>query len=136
MKLKKLKSIGHNAAHSYFSTLSHIGPQYTCTVLHQLALRNGLLQLELDVLNVEMLPLRNEDVEVSLLDFRQQFFGLLRQENIPAEAVTSYKLVVERLGERADVVDLRCRPELVDIHGKTHICTEVWQKYSESIEVV
>ena len=133
MKLKKLKSIGHNAAHSYFSMLSHIGQEYTCTVLHRLALNHDLSHLELDVLKAEMYPLRSNDVEASLSGFRQQFFGLLQQELIPAETVKSYKLIIEFLGKRADVIDLRCRPELVDTNGKVHACAEVWQKYPEPI---
>ena len=133
MKLKNLKSIGHNAAHSYFSTLSHINQEYTCTVLHRFALHNGLSQLELDVLNAEMHPLQSKEIEVSLSDFRQQFFALLKNENIPTEAVKSYKLVVERLGDRIDAVDLRGQPELIDMNGKAYLCAEVWAKYPEPI---
>lgn len=133
MKLKNLKSIGHNAAHSYFSALSHIGQKYTCTVLHRFALHNGLSQLELDVLNAEMYPLRNKEVEASLSDFRKQFLALLKHENIPVEAVKSYKLIVERLGNRIDVVDLRGQPELVDVNDKTYVCAEIWAKYPEPI---
>ncbi|KAA9338459.1 hypothetical protein F0P96_06395 [Hymenobacter busanensis] len=133
MKLKKLKSIGHNAAHSYFSTMSHIGQQYTCTVLHRFALHNDLSQLELDVLKAEMHPLRSTEVEASLSNFRQQFFDLLQHEDISVEAVKSYKLVVERLGDRVDVIDICCRPELVDMNDKVHVCAGVWQKYPESV---
>jgi len=133
MKLKNLKSIGHNAAHSYFSTLSHIGHNYTCTVLHRFALQNGLSQLELDVLNINVSPLQNTEIEASLLDFRQRFFELLNRENIPIEAVSSYKLVVERMGERIDVIDLRGNPELVDVNGKAYICAEIWAKYPEPV---
>ena len=133
MQLTKLKSIGHNAAHSYFSALSHIDQTYTCTVLHRFALHNGLSQLELDVLNAKIYPLQNKEIEASLSNFRQRFIALLERENIPIEAVKSYKLVVERLGDRIDIVDLRGKPELVDMNGKAYLCAEVWAKYPEPI---
>ena len=133
MKLKNLKFIGHNAAHSYFSMLSHIVQKYTCTVLYRFALHNGLSQLELDVLNAEMYPLRNKEIEASLSDFRKQFITLLKHENIPVETVKSYKLIVERLSDRIDVVDLRGQPELIDINGKTYTCAEIWAKYPEPV---
>ena len=133
MQLTKLKSIGHNAAHSYFSALSHIDQTYTCTVLHRFALHNGLSQLELDVLNAKIYPLQNKEIEASLSNFRQRFIALLERENIPIEAVKSYKLVVERLGDRIDIVDLRGKPELVDMNCKAYLCAEVWAKYPEPI---
>ena len=134
MKLKNLKSIGHNAAHSYFSTLSHINQEYTCTVLHRFALHNGLSQLKLDVLNAEIHPLQSKEIEASLSDFRQQFITLLKNENIPTEAVKSFKLIVERLGDRIDVVDLHGKPELIDMNDKAYLCAEVWAKYPEPIQ--
>ncbi|MGI4874181.1 MAG: hypothetical protein ACRYFX_23720 [Janthinobacterium lividum] len=133
MKLKKLKSIGHNAAHSYFSTLGHIGQEYTCTVLHRLALTNELSHLELDVLNAKVHPIQNLAVEESLSDFREQFFNILQRENIPVEAVESYRLSVELLGNRMDVVDIRCQPQLTDMNGKIHVCAEIRQKYPEPV---
>jgi len=133
MKLKNLKSIGHNAAHSYFSTLSHIGQKYTCTVLYRFALKNGLSQLELDVLNSSVNPLQNAEIEGSLLEFRQRFVEMLNRENIPIEAVSSYKLIVDRIGDRTDVINLRGKPELVDVNGKAYICAEIWAKYPEPI---
>jgi len=129
MKLKKLRAIGHNAAHSYLSTLGHIGQEYTCTVLHRLALQNNLFCLELDVLNTELQPIQNASVKASLFDFRQQFFDMLERESIPARAVISYKMLVERLGSRMDVVDIRCEPELTDLNGKIYNCAEILQKY-------
>jgi hypothetical protein len=129
MKLKKLRAIGHNAAHSYFSTLGHIGQEYTSTVLHRLALQNDIIQLELDVLNTKLRPVQNIAIEASLFDFRMQFFNMLWHENIPVEAVNSYKIFVERLSDRMDVVDIRCQPELKDSNGKVYNCAEVLSKY-------
>jgi len=133
MKLRKLKSVGYNAAHSYFSTLGHIGQEYTCTVLHRLALTSELFKLELDVLNAKAHPIQNLAVEDSLSDLRQQFFIMLQHENIPIEAVKSYKIIVERLGTRMDVVDIRCYPQLTDMNGKIHVCAEIWQKYPAQV---
>ena len=134
MKLKKLRAIGHNAAHSYFSTLGHIGQEYTCTVLHRLALRSNLFRLELDVLTIKLQPAQNVAVEAALSNFRQQFFKMLQHENIPVEAVKTYKILVERLGDRMDVVNIRCKPELTDLNGKIYDCAEIYQKYPEPVQ--
>ena len=128
MKLKKLGAIGHNAAHSYFST-GHIGQDYACTVLYRLALQHTLFCLELDVLNTELRPIQPIAVEASLVDFRQQFFDMLGRENIPAGAVISYKILVERRGDRMDVVAIRCKPELADLNGKIYSGAEILLKY-------
>jgi len=80
-----------------------------------------------------MYPLRNEEVEASLSVFRQQFFALLERENIPVEMIKSYKLIIERLGNRLDVIELRGQPELIDTNGKIYLCSEILTKYPEPI---
>ncbi|MDJ0366597.1 hypothetical protein QMK33_15670 [Hymenobacter sp. H14-R3] len=88
-----------------------------------------MIRLELDVLNTRLQPAQNTAFEASLFDFRMQFFDMLQHENIPVEAVNSYKIFVERLSDRMDVIDIRCQPELKDSNGKVYNCAEVFSKY-------
>jgi len=96
MKLKNLKSVGHNTAHSYLSTLGHISGIYASTYLHRLVLRSGSATVELDVLNASISPFApDNEVTNSLQDLQAQFMELLQKEGIPAEAVKTYKLSIE-----------------------------------------
>jgi hypothetical protein len=79
-------------------------------------------------------PVQNTAVEASLFDFRTHFFDMLQHENIPAEAVNSYKIFVERLSDRMDIVDIRCQPELIDSNGKVYNCAEVLSKYPAPVQ--
>ena len=134
MKLKNLKSVGHNTAHSYLSTLGHIGGMYASTYLHRLALKNGRSTIELDVLNASISGLApDNNVKNSLQELRAQFTELLRKEGIPAEAVKTYKLSIELLGNRMDVVDIQCTPFLIDWNDKAYNCALVREKYPEPV---
>ena len=93
MQLKKLKSIGHNVSHSYLSALSLIGDNYTCTIIHRLAVKNGLQELELDMLHPAIHPVQDADVEKSLLKFYERLLELLHREGIPVEAIKSLAVV-------------------------------------------
>ena len=113
MKLKNLKSVGHNAAHSFLSTLGHIGALYASTYLHRLVLASGLSTIEVDVLNASISGFAPVDeVTNSLQGLRVQFLELLRKEGIPTEAVKTYKLSIKLIGNRIDVVDIQCKPAL------------------------
>lgn len=134
MKLRNLKSVGHNAAHSYLSTLSHIEEEYTATVLYREALKAGMSKLELDVLNVTFSHLsRADDIRRSLQELQQKFLELLSKENIPSEAVKSYKLLLELKGSRMDVVDFQCKPVIIDLNNKVYECAIVSEKYIEPV---
>ncbi|HRH37243.1 MAG TPA: hypothetical protein PK760_02790 [Flavobacteriales bacterium] len=134
MKLRKLSSVGHNAAASYMSTISHIGQSYTTTFIYRLALKRGLATVELDVLNASSEPsFDNADLRASLLELKVKFLGLLERESLPAEAVTSYKLSMQLLGSMRDVVDLQCTPTITDLNGKLYNCAAVREKYPAPI---
>ena len=134
MKLRNLKSVGHNAAHSYLSTLGHIGGMYASTYLHRMALRSGLSTIELDILGTSI-PALVPDAKVadSLQELRAQFMQLLQREGIPTVAVKTYRLFIELVGDRIDVVDIRCKPVLIDSNNKEHICAVISVKYPDPI---
>ncbi|WP_324674643.1 hypothetical protein [Hymenobacter sp. GOD-10R] len=91
-------------------------------------------KLELDVLNVTFSHLsRVDDIKTSLQELQQKFLALLSKENIPPEAVKSYKLLLELKGSRVDVVDLQCKPEIVDLNDKLYECAIVSEKYPEPV---
>ena len=130
MKLKNLKSVGHNTAHSYLSTLGHIDGMYASTYLHRLALKNGLSIIKLDVLNASISGLAlDDDAKNSLQELRTQFTELLRKEGIPFEAIKAYKLSIKLLGNRIDIVDIQCTPLLIDWNDKAYNCASVREKY-------
>jgi hypothetical protein len=134
MKLKNLKSVGHNTAHSYLSTLGHIGGMYASTYLHRLALKNGLKIIELDVLNASISGFAPvDDVTNSLHELRALFLKLLQKEGIPTEAVKAYKLSIKLIGDRIDVIDIQCKPNLIDLNNKVYDCALITEKYPESV---
>lgn len=134
MKLKKLKSVGHNTAASYLSTLSQIGTKYTSTVLYRLTLEIGVKSLEMDVLNNFTVPsLEHSGIKASLDQLKERFIEILSKEEIPYEAVKSFKISLDLLGNRKDVVDIRCRPIIIDWNDKKHECAPVYEKYPEPI---
>ena len=134
MKLKNLKSVGHNAAHSFLSTLGHMGEMYASTYLHRLALKSGLSAIEIDVLNASISGFAPVDeVTNSLQGLRAQFLELLQKEGIPTEAVKAYKLSINLIGDRIDVIDIQCKPLLIDLNDKVYDCALITEKYPEPI---
>ncbi len=134
MKLKNLKSVGHNAAHSFLSTLGHIGALYASTYLHRLALKSSLSAIEIDVLKASISGFAPVDeVTNSLQELRAQFLELLRKEGIPTEAVKTYKLYIKLIGDRIDVIDIQCKPHLIDLNDKVYDCALITEKYPEPV---
>ena len=134
MKLKKLKSVGHNTAAYYLSTLSLIGGKYTSTVLYQLALEMGVTSLEIDVINNITVPsIEHSGIKSSVSQLKERFIEILNKEEIPYEAVKSFKITIDLLGIRKDVVDIRCRPIIIDWNDKKYECALVHEKYPEPI---
>jgi hypothetical protein len=135
MKLKKLAAVGHNAAASYMSTLSHIDGEYASTFIYGLAFKRGVMTLQLDVLNTSIDPaIDNKHLRTSLLALRSQFLSLLEKESLPAESVNAYTLTMRALGNQRDVVDLQCEPLIVDLNGKVHKCAHVRERYPSPIK--
>ena len=134
MKLKKLRSVGHNTAASYLSTLSLIGGKYTSTVLYRLTLEMGVTSLEIDVINNTTVPsVEHSGIKASLNQLKERFIEILGKEEIPFEAVKSFKISMDLLGKRKDVVDIRCRPIIIDWNDKKYECALVHEKYPEPI---
>ncbi len=135
MKLKKLAAVGHNAAASYMSTLSHIDGEYASTFIYRLALKREMTAIQLDVLNANVDPaIDNKQLRSSLLALRSQFLELLGKESLPADSVHAYTLTMRLLGNQRDVVDLQCEPVIVDLNGKVHKCAHVRERYSAPIK--
>lgn len=135
MKLKKLAAVGHNAAASYMSTLSHIDVEYASTFIYRLALKRELSSIELDVLNASVQPpIDNKPLRLSLLGLKTQFLELLGKESLPPESVSDYTLTMRLLGTMRDVVDLQCEPSIVDLNGKVHKCAHVRERYAAPIK--
>ena len=134
MKLKKLKAVGHNTAASYLSTLSLIGGKYTSTVLYRLTLEMGVSSLEIDVLNYSTIPsIEHSGIKASLSELKERFIEILGKEEIPYEAVKSFKISIDILGKRKDVIDIRCRPIIIDWNDKKYECALVHEKYPDPI---
>ncbi|OWP62422.1 hypothetical protein CDA63_14115 [Hymenobacter amundsenii] len=107
---------------------------YASTYLYRMALNSGVLVVKIDVLNA-CAPafLRDDKLIKSLQELRIQFIGLLSKESIPAEAVKTYKLFIEVIGNRPDVVDIQCKPIIVDWNDKVCKCAPVREKYPEPV---
>jgi hypothetical protein len=135
MKLKKLSAVGHNAAASFMSTLSHIDVEYASTFIYRLALNRGLTSIELDVLDASVTPvIVSEQLHDALLRLKAQFLELLGKESLPADAVIAYTLTMRLFGSMRDVVDLQCEPVIVDLNGKIHKCAHVRERYPAPIK--
>ncbi|MFD1469377.1 hypothetical protein ACFQ48_14190 [Hymenobacter caeli] len=134
MKLKNLKSVGHNTAHSYLSTLGHIGGMYASTYLHRIALKSSLSAIEIDVLNATISELApNDEVTDSLQGLRVQFLELLQKEGIPTKVAKTYKLFIKIIGNRIDVINIQCKPLLIDLNDKVYDCALITEKYPEPV---
>lgn len=94
----------------------------------------GFTHLELDVLNNTIYPsIEHSGVKTSLSQLKVRFLEILYKEEIHFEAVKSFKISIDLLGSREDVVDIRCKPIIVDWNGKEYECASVYEKYPEPI---
>jgi len=55
-KLKHLKSIAHNLAHTYFSLMNYIDGDYILEHLFKIVKENQISEFKVDVINVKIEP--------------------------------------------------------------------------------
>ena len=140
-KLKVLKSVAHNLAHSYLSLMNYIDNEYTVERLFQIAKNSGENQIYIDVLNKVIRPeiYNTPEIQKSLIYMEKSFDSLINPEKITRDHIKSVEIKITfhldqtRPSETVKGLELPsydCISEITDINGKVHSKSVVeWWRY-------
>jgi hypothetical protein len=131
-KLKVLRSIGHNLAHSYLSLMNYRQDDYVCSVLERLSREHSQYHIVIDVLNCTIEP-HSFNIDVirdSIIDLKQDLIRNLQSDKLTVEHIKSTIITIdfdiENLQRRPsglEVVPYLCVVKIEDCNGKIHQAT-------------
>jgi hypothetical protein len=128
-KLKVLKSIGHNLAHSYLSLMNYREGNYICSLLEDIARQHNEPHIVIDVLHSQIQPtLFNIPViQTSLLDMRKELVRLLHADKLTIDDVQSITITIDfqlentlQLRSGLEVIPYKCVVDIEDCNGKSY----------------
>ncbi len=140
-KLKVLKSVAHNLAHSYLSLMNYIDGEYTAERLFQIAKDSGENQIHIDVLNKIIRPeiYNTPEIQKSLIYMEKSFDSLINPEKITRDYIKSVEIRIafhldqtrpSKTVEGLELPSYDCVSEITDINGKVHSKSVVeWWRY-------
>jgi hypothetical protein len=140
-RMKMLKSIAHNVAHSYLSLMNYIDGEYTVERLFQIAKESMQTNIIIDILQQSIEPsvYATPQIKISLTYLKDAFERLLDSEKISFDSIQSAKIRVgfDLKGTKisSNVPDLelpkyKCESEIIDLNGKVYKKEVVeWWKY-------
>lgn len=96
-RLKMLKSIAHNVAHSYLSLMNYIDGEYTVERLFQIAKKSKQTYIVIDILHQSIEPpiYSTPEIEISLVYLKKSFQNLLGSESIPENSIQSARIKID-----------------------------------------
>ena len=140
-RMKILKSIAHNVAHSYLSLMNYIDGEYTVERLFQLAKESKQTNIVIDILmrtiepQIYVIP----EIEKSLIYLEKTFDSLIKAEKITREHILSAVITIEfdlektQISKAVPELELpqyECMSEIIDSTGKIYRKEVVeWWKY-------
>jgi hypothetical protein len=130
-RMKMLKSIAHNVAHSYLSLMNYIDGEYTVERLFQIAKESKQTIIVIDILirSIEPQIYVVSEIEKSLIYLEKTFDSLIKAEEITREHILSAVITIEFDLEKTQisktVPDLElpkyeCMSEIIDSTGKVY----------------
>lgn len=128
-KLKVLRSIGHNLAHSYMSLMNYRNGNYVCSYLEELSRNNNQTHIVINVLDCTLEP-RSFKIPVirdSLLDLKRNLIRNLESDKLTIDHVKSVIITVDfelgnvlRFQSGLEVIPYHCLVQIEDCNGKLH----------------
>ncbi|MHB8130080.1 MAG: hypothetical protein ACYDEX_13890 [Mobilitalea sp.] len=141
-RMKMLKSIAHNAAHSYLSLMNYINGEYTVDRLFQVAKESRETNIVIDILQQSIEPsiYLTTEIKLSLIYLKNSLESLLSSEKIPLDNILSAKIRINfnleeetKLSSNVQGLELpkyKCESEIIDINGKVYKKEVIeWWKY-------
>lgn len=140
-RMKMLKSIAHNVAHSYLSLMNYIDGEYTVERLFQIAKESKQTEISIDILQQSIKPLvyETKNIKTSLIYLKNSLESLLSSEKIPLVNIQSaiirisFDLQQTKLSSNVSGLELpkyKCISEIIDVNGRIYTKEVVeWWKY-------
>lgn len=140
-KLKVLKSIGHNLAHSFLSLMNYIDDDYIIEHIFGIAKSTSKTFITVDVLNQSIQPVEycTPSIIKSLHYLKSDFLRLLQAEHLSYDHINSAIITIDfdlsktQLSKNVPSLELAkydCNVKIVDCNGKCHKASVVeWWKY-------
>lgn len=138
VKLKLLKSIGHNTVHSYLSLMNYRDNGYVIEHLYNIAKEKNIESIFIDILGRSLKPEAFEIpvIKDSLIDLRKNFDEYLKDANIPLDNIKSaiatiiFNFKTPHIGTTGNELETYdCLVEIIDENDKSHKTTvkEWWR---------
>lgn len=138
VKLKLLKSIGHNTVHSFLSLMNYRDDGYVIEHLYNIAKEKNIESIVIDILGRSIKPEAFEVpvIKGSLNDLWKDFENHLKGENIPIDNVKSatativFYLEKPHIGTSGNELETyNCLVEIIDKNDKSYKITvkEWWR---------
>ncbi|MGV8981140.1 hypothetical protein [Clostridium sp.] len=140
-RMKMLKSIAHNVAHSYLSLMNYIDGEYTIERLFQTAKKSKQTNIVIDILQKSIEPpvYATPQIKLSLIYLEDTFKSLLNSEEIPLKNIKSatirisFDLEGTKISHNVPNLELskyKCESEIMDLDGKIYRKEVVeWWRY-------
>lgn len=140
-RMKMLKSIAHNVAHSYLSLMNYIDGEYTVERLFQIAKESKQTSIVIDILQQSIEPpiYSKTNIKLSLIYLKNSLESLLSSEKITLDNIQSAKIKIyfnlkeTKLSSNVPNLELpkyKCESEIIDINGNIYTKEVVeWWKY-------
>lgn len=128
-KLKVLKSIGHNATHSYLSLMNYRENDHVIGHLYRIAKDSNNSNIFIDILKKEIKPnsFGTKVIKQSLIDLEQDFLRLLKGANLTKDDIQSaivkidFDLDNSGIGQSGSQLErYKCVVEITDMNEKMH----------------
>lgn len=130
-RMKMLKSIAHNVAHSYLSLMDYINGDYTVERLFQIAKDTKQTNIVINIIQklIEPSVYSTPEINISLDYLYNTFDRLLSSENIPLSSIKSAEIRINFDLEgtkmslnvpELELLKYKCVSEIVDISGKIY----------------
>lgn len=128
-KLKVLKSIGHNAMHSYLSLMNYRENDHVIGHLYRMAKDSNNSNVFIDILKKEIKPnsFGIKVIKQSLIDLEQDFLRLLKGANLTKDDIQSAIVKIDfdldnpKVGQSGSQLErYKCVVEITDINEKMH----------------
>lgn len=139
-KLKVLKSIAHNVAHSYLSLMGYIDENYIVEFIFQIAKEQNEPNVRIDILKMKIEPeeFRIPTILESLEYLKDTLERLLVSDHLSFADIDNAEIVIEfdlnktQMSRHTDLElpTYKCISEIKDINGKKHEAKVVeWWRY-------
>lgn len=138
-KFRRLKSLAHNVAHSFLSSLNHVDGEYVATDIFESARRVGANRVTIDFLNASVEPaaVATPRLTKSILATREDLPRRADFEDCDFQAISSLVLDIEfhfdrtRMSEHGlELPSYDARIALTDSRGASHISSiREWWRY-------